>query len=297
MTDLDNARARLSNIQTVEPILGALRTISLGSWQTVITQQRRVHLYEQRLLAMLPTLLPLLAHQRRTAEQQPHEPQSARRTVLLAIGTERGLCGPFNVAILQRIQQYLAERGDSSAEVELVVLGGRLARMCRRAGHRPARQSALSVTSLPPFLTAFQLAADWLADYEAYRLESVDVIYNAYERMGAYRTTVDRLLPFRLDDTDLEELAPWPTPQVDTDPNSLYARVVEQLCALHLFRLLLSSAAAEHSVRYQLMESATQNADRLIEELTMSIQSARRQAITREMQELAAGARLIGPQR
>jgi F-type H+-transporting ATPase subunit gamma len=58
---------------------------------------------------------------------------------------------------------------------------------------------------------------------------------------------------------------------------------------------LIDSATAEHSARYQIMENATQNAQRLIEELTLAVQNARKQAITQEMQELAAGAGLISP--
>ncbi|MCK4451452.1 MAG: F0F1 ATP synthase subunit gamma, partial [Anaerolineae bacterium] len=88
---------------------------------------------------------------------------------------------------------------------------------------------------------------------------------------------------------------PWPPPIIETDPLSLYARVVEQLTAASLYRLLLESAAAEHVARFQLLEGATQSAERLIAELTLVVQTARQQAITREMQELAVGAGLIGP--
>jgi F-type H+-transporting ATPase subunit gamma len=86
----------------------------------------------------------------------------------------------------------------------------------------------------------------------------------------------------------------WPPPIIDTDPLSLYTTVIEQSVAVELYRVLLASSAAEHSMRFQLMESATQNADRLIEELTLIIRTARRQEITQEMQELAAGAGLLG---
>jgi F-type H+-transporting ATPase subunit gamma len=81
---------------------------------------------------------------------------------------------------------------------------------------------------------------------------------------------------------------------VETDPVSLFARVIEQLTATRLYALLLESAAAEHAARYELMGAATQNADRLIAELTLAIHTARQQAITQEMQELAAGAGMIG---
>ena len=56
---------------------------------------------------------------------------------------------------------------------------------------------------------------------------------------------------------------------------------------------MIEAALTEHATRYQLMESATQNADDLIEALMLIVQSARRQAITREMQELAVSAGLL----
>ena len=84
---------------------------------------------------------------------------------------------------------------------------------------------------------------------------------------------------------------------IETDPLSLYTHVIEQWTATRLYELLLESATAEHSTRYELMGAATQNADRLIDELTLAIQTTRQQAITQEMQELAAGAGMIGTRR
>jgi F-type H+-transporting ATPase subunit gamma len=156
-------------------------------------------------------------------------------------------------------------------------------------------QTALSlpVTALPPFSMAFEWASRWLKRYEAYQLDAVDVVYNAYAGAGVYESRIMRLLPPELPALSsaaerVEDMI------VETDPLRLYTRIVEQWSALSLYDILLEAAASEHSARYQLMESATQNTDRLIEELTMVIQSARRHAITREMQELAAGAGLLG---
>jgi F0F1-type ATP synthase gamma subunit len=86
----------------------------------------------------------------------------------------------------------------------------------------------------------------------------------------------------------------WPLPIIETDPVTLYTHIVQQWTAVRFYRLLLQSAKAEQSVRYQLMESAGQNAERLIDELSGVVQAARQQAITREMQALAVGAGLVG---
>jgi len=151
------------------------------------------------------------------------------------------------------------------------------------------------VTTLPPFRTAFDLTRRWLERYEAHDLDAVDIVYNGYHSLGRYDPTVVRVIPPQLSQNETGSQGEcWPPLIVETDPLSLYVRIVEQQVALNLYGALLDSAAAEHSTRYQLMEAATQSTERLIAELTLVIQTARQAEITQEMQELAAGAGLIG---
>jgi F-type H+-transporting ATPase subunit gamma len=199
------------------------------------------------------------------------------------------------VAVIERAEQYLNEQETAGAQVQLMALGARVRRIFQRRKWPLAWSGALSIATLPPFHLAFELTRRWLARYEEWELDAVDLVYNAYHGTGHYEPTVVRLIPPQLPPEGPNSLSEsWPPPIIETDPLSLYARVVEQWAAVSLYGLLLDSAAAEHSTRYQLMESATQNADRLIEELTLAVQAARRHTITREMQELAAGAGLVG---
>jgi F-type H+-transporting ATPase subunit gamma len=292
MIELERAQARLENIRSVQPILSALHTISLGSWQMALNQRGRVQRYAER----LETLLPLvMAHLPSPPFHPP--PMGGDRgggIVALVIGSERGLCGRFNAAVVECAEAHLA---DQEANVELMALGSRVCRILERHGHQLVRSGALSITALPSLELARDLCCRWLARYEEHGLDAVDLIYNAYRGLGSYEPTVTRLIP---------PSPPFIPPAsggdrggkipviIETDPLSLYTRVIEQLTATRLYELLLESASAEHAARYELMGAATQNTDRLIAELTLAIQTARQQTITQEMQELAAGAGMIG---
>lgn len=286
--DLDRAQDRLENIRTVVPLLGALRTISLGSWQTALKQKTSARRYGEQLRAILPLLLPHLPMGGRGQRES-----SPTRVVALVMGSERGLCGRFNIALVEHVDGYLRERANAGIQVELEVLGSRTRRTLEYRRVPLAWSGALPVTAAPSSRLAFDLTHRWLARYEAGELDAVDLLYNTYQGMGRYESTTVRLIPPQMPpQATLQDT--WPPPIVETAPLSLYARIVEQGAAIRLYELLLDSMAAEHATRYQLMESATQNADRLIEELTITVQTARRHAITREMQDLAAGAGLLG---
>ena len=333
MEQIERARERLENVQGVKPILGGLRTISLGSWQAALKRRSSVRHYALRLGSMLPWLLPHLETRRgllsraRTllspalARLRDGEPDSEAapkpsQIKVLVIGSERGLCGRFNSAAADQLDAYLRDESSGGAIIELMVLGGRAQRILERRGYEPTPAGTLSMTTLPSPALPFDLARRWLGAYEDRQLDRVDLIYNRYRGTGTYEPTTIRLIPPQLptDERPAHQQPPGPgsgelrgrpsaesgptayPPIVDTDPLSLYAAVLEQSVAVRLYGILLDSAAAEHSTRFQLMESATQNADRLIEELTLATQTARRQAITQEMQELAAGAGLLGRQ-
>lgn len=311
--DLERIESRLENVRAVGPILAALRTISLGSWQMALNRLRSLEGYSGRLLTFLPAVLPhiqatpprtLVATLRQRLPFLRKAPVLAlpepERVFALVIGSERGLCGRYNTAIVGRTEQYFAEMEMRGATLEVAALGTRIIRIFHRQKRALRWSQPLPVTRLPAFELAFRLTREWLQRYEASEIDAVDVLYNAYDGPGRYSPTVFRLLPPDLPSANpltLEEERLTTPYIVETDPLRLYVRIVEQWTAINFYALLLTAAASEHSARFQLMESATQNVDRLIEELTQELQSARRQAITTEMQELASSAGLLGKPR
>jgi len=291
---LERAQNRLANIRGVDPLLGALRTISLGSWQAALKRKVAATRYREHLMSLLPSLLPSLQSSKRVLGRKP---LSVSQIAVLVVGSERGLCGRFNKVIAEHTEQYLEKHKTDGIQVDLWALGSRVIRTFKRRQRTLAWSDVLSTTSLPSYRLAHGLVHHWLSSFEGGDLDAVDVLYNVYLGAGRYTPTVVRLIPPKIPPTGLPSLdEPWPPPIIETDPWSLIKRIIEQAGAISLYECLLDSAVAEHSARYQLMEEAVTNTKRLIDELTMDVQMARRQQITREMQELAAGAGLIGSQ-
>jgi F-type H+-transporting ATPase subunit gamma len=283
---------RLDTVRAVEPLVSAMRNISMGSWQRALRHRVEVQAHRERLHALLPPVLP---HLPRPGRLRTKEVKHSDRIVLIVVGTERGLVGQFNRSLAHRAAQYHADGSARGLRTESWSLGTRLARVLERDGHPASIWHALPGGGLPPYPLALDLTRLLLTDYEAVRLSHADVLFQRQTPGDRYQPTMVRLIPPDLrPDRRAARRQTWPPPIIETDPLGLYARLVEQLIATTLYDCLVESAVAEHALRFQLMEEASQNAAQLIEELTWAMQAARRQAITREMQELVAGAGMLG---
>jgi len=286
MESLEQTKARLENIRGIEPILTALRTIALGGLRTTLRRLENARVYYAQLQQVLRLALEHLPHYNSSAIHQ-----RCGRCALLIVGSQRGLCGPFTSMVADASEQALRELQAEGVEVEIMVLGEHAHREMRRRGFQTAWEGRLPITSAPSFGMATELAEVALRRYEDGELEAFYVTYNHYLGAGRYEPRKVTLIPFKTEHP-LEEPV-WPPPIVETDVRSLYKRVARQLVALSFYQVLLASAAAEHSARFQLMDGASQNSRRLIEELTLAYHTARQQAITQEMLELAVSAGLV----
>jgi F-type H+-transporting ATPase subunit gamma len=271
--------------------------------------------YADKLLALVPYLLPhirdkrapvrrWLIHSRR--DERAERSGDERSLVALVLGSERGLCGQYNHILIDELGSYLQKKQDKGVKITLVALGSRLIRELRRQEYEPDVTRALSVTRLPSYELAREFVDQWLTDYESYIIDAVDVIYNVEVGATNYTPKIFRLIP---PSPPLQALAPSRADSqvehvrisdsrekiiIESDPVGIYARIIEQWTTTTAYLLMLEAAGTEHAARYQLMESATQNAEALIETLTRDIKTGRRRTITQEMQELAVAAGMLG---
>lgn len=289
MDSQERLKTRLDNVAAVEPILGALRSISLSS--RLLTLQR-VGMTERyvtglgQVLAQARRALPAGA-----PELWPQRP--AEKVILLVLGTERGLCGSLNELLAAEARAWLSRRQAQAPEVRLGVLGRAAEKALRRLRRAPVWSWRLPSRGLPPYDLAVRLSEEWLKEYQSDGLDAVYVIHGVRRGLAGYAITTSTLLPPALPvdaaDDDLEL-----PPIVEGDWSSLVQEALRLWLCAAFYGIMLRSAVAEHTARYQLLEGAVQNAHRLTEELSLQLQQARQEAITAELQDLMAGSGLIG---
>lgn len=290
----ERAKTRFNNIKAIDPLLGALRTISMGAWQMALNKMARLEGYEEKYNQILVEILPHVEKQRlRKVKIKEKSPELAD-TILLIIGTERGLCGKFNDILIENTLSWI--ESEEIGSYQIWAMGSRMVSKLEQRDLDISWRNPLPSAEIASYQQAYLTTQNWLEQYESYAFNKFIVLFNQVGKGGSYRFSVFQLLPFEQQRkiTDLEETQKkWPRPIVETDPSGIYRRIIQHYVASSFYKILLRSAIAENAARYNLMQEAKDNAEEILEELNRVINAERKRQITQEMQELAAGAGLL----
>jgi F-type H+-transporting ATPase subunit gamma len=211
------------------------------------------------------------------------EREGGKRLIVL-ITTDRGLAGPLNTNTIRFAAREITEgKGDLA-----VVTVGRKGRDAMRRAGVPMEAHFAGFGDRPNFADVIPLARLISDDYLAGKFDHVDIVYSRFITTLTQKPEMYQLLPIQ----PSEDTAGIPGNQFIFEPNA--ATVLQQLLpryvATRLFQAVLESKASEESSRMVAMKNATENAEELIEDLTLSYNKVRQSNITREMIEIASGA-------
>ena len=209
--------------------------------------------------------------------------EGGKRLIIL-ITTDRGLAGALNTNTIRFAAQQITETaGDLT-----VVTVGRKGRDAMRRSRVPLEAHFEGFGDKPAFADILPLARLITDDYLAGTYNKVDIIYSKFVSTLTQRASIDELLPV----APSEDTEGIPGNQFifEPDPATVLERLLPRYVATRLFQAVLESKASEESSRMVAMKNATENAEELIEDLTLAYNKVRQSNITREMIEIASGA-------
>jgi F-type H+-transporting ATPase subunit gamma len=210
--------------------------------------------------------------------------REAGKRLIVLITTDRGLAGALNTNVIRFAAQQITE-GSGELSVETV---GRKGRDAMRRARVPLEAHFEGFGDRPTFADVLPLARLISEDFLAGKVNRVDIVYSHFVSTLSQKPTLDELLPIR----PSEDTEGIPGNQFIFEPSP--AAVLEQLLpryvATRLYQAVLEGKASEESSRMVAMKNATENAEELIEDLTLAYNKVRQTNITREMIEIASGA-------
>jgi F-type H+-transporting ATPase subunit gamma len=216
------------------------------------------------------------------------------RATLLVLSANRGLCGGYNGGVLRNAYARLEELRNTVPEVRLEVSGKRGISAFRfRKIHVDERFTHFE--DKPAYREVEILANRYLEAYEAGQLDRLDVVYTRFESLSRQHATVETLLPLAAIEGMEEEENGEPGTQYEFLPSaeSILDEVVPTSFKVRLFKCFLDAAVSEQIARMTAMKNATDNADSMIDSLSIAYNRARQGQITGELLEIVGGAEAL----
>ncbi len=218
-----------------------------------------------------------------------------KRTLLLVITSNRGLCGGYNAAIIREgaaaLRKLFPGGGKFEDHVHLELSGKRVISWCRYQGI-PAQATYTHFEDKPQFAQVEELANKYIQLYISGQVDRVDVAYSKFYNAAKQVPVVETLLPLSPDALTDKKAAPAPKVEYEflPDPKDILEEILPVSFKIRLFKAFLDAAVSEQIARRVAMKAATENAGEIIKSLSSQYNRARQAQITKEIAEVIGGA-------
>jgi F-type H+-transporting ATPase subunit gamma len=322
MPTLKEIKGRIGSVQSTLKITSAMKLVSsakLRKAQTAIANMRPYEEQLQRILATVQaasgtkTVLSVSERPKNEGSDTESAVSVSGKVIILALASNSSLCGGFNANAIGKVKALLEEY----PEATVYSIGRKMADAMRKAGY-PSPKDYSDLSEHPSYGPAAELTEKLMEELEKGHIGKVFLVYNHFVTTAKQVPVVEQFLPItasaglantaadisasakkKADAPTETSAAANPTrreadslgPDVILEPNAkeLLEALIPKTLKLKLYAALLDSAAAEHAARTVAMQTATDNGEDLLDELTLQYNKGRQQKITSEILDLASG--------
>jgi F-type H+-transporting ATPase subunit gamma len=278
---------RRKSIQNIAKITKTMKMIAQAKFKRAFDRAVAARPYTDRLTALVGEL------SRAAGTDFTHpllEPREGARIAMLAVASNRGLCGGYNSGVARATIEAHRAAVAEGKEVQLVVVGRRVTSALRVAGITPER-TITTFDDRPTLEQAREAVAPLVEAYAQGRVTEVRLAYMRFESASRQFPVVETVLPFPVPTPAPGEKAPVERDWIfDPSPAAILTDLIPRAVRLRFFQAFLDASVAEQVARMAAMSAATDNAQDMIVSLGRLFNRSRQAQITTELSEIMGGA-------
>jgi len=291
MATLKALKTRIGSVSSSEKITGAMKMISSAKVHKNELELRKLLPFRNQVKSIMGHLLdtnmefdsPLIAE------------RDVRKVGVVVYGTDDGLCGAYNINIFKRLLAEISRiRGQYGNDVEITVypIGKKMAKACLKLSIEGVRtlvpagvDSKMSASVVNEF--THQLRSDFIAG----NVDHIDVLYMRFVSMSRQIATVEQIFPVSNDAIEEESSVESDNKMYifEPDANSIFNEVLPMFVLSTMQEITIENRASEQAARVMAMQSANDNAKKLLDSLRLEYNKLRQQSITTELLDILGG--------
>ncbi len=284
MASLRDIKLRKGSIQSTQQITKAMKLVS-----TVKLQKARGHAESANpyFNYMYRTVTSMLARSGNISH--PYlKPGGSEKKAIVVISSNRGLAGGYNSNIVKLIAGSELPKED----VKIYAIGRKAKEGLERKGYEIVADYS-EVMEEPAYADAAEICGDVLEAYTSGEVGEIYLAYTHFKNTVSQVPTMMKLLPVEFDDVELAEADTKTLMNYEPNEEEALNMIIPKYVTSLFYGALVEAVASENGARMQAMDSATNNAEEMISDLTLMYNRARQSSITQELTEIIAGAEAI----
>ena len=284
MPSVRDIRRRVRSIKNTAKITKAMSMIAASKMRRAQEMALRGRPYAERMRALLADLAA-----------QPHEEEylhpllrrrEPRNVAVVVITPDRGLTGGLNSNVNRRAGEFIVRQ---EAETAVVAVGKKGRDFFVRTGQN-VKAVFTDLGDRPSLADVTPIARLVIDEYSGERIDAVHLAYAQFVSTTAQRPVVAPLLPVVPTELDPRQAVGY---IFEPDSVGVLASLLPRFVEMQVYHAVLESIASEQSARMVAMRSATDNANEMVEDLTLAMNKARQETITRELLDIVGGAAAV----
>lgn len=290
MPSLKEVKTRIASVNNTRKITSAMKMVASSKLHRAQQAIENMRPYESRLEKIMASFI-------NSMEGELSSPYAMKREVtrvaLVVFTSNSSLCGGFNSNTIKALRKKVEEYRSNGVEVvQIFPFGKKGAEAVRKLGYTEAPDYSAQLDH-PAYEPAAQVAAELMEMFAKGEIDRVELVYHRFKNTASQILTEETFLPVSLETSETE------TPEkasgyeldyiIEPSKEALMQQLIPKALHLKLYTVLLDSLASEHAARVVAMQVATDNADELLNELTLTYNKTRQQAITTELLDIIGG--------
>ena len=288
MASLKEIKGRIGSVEGTLKITSAMKLVASS----------KLHKAQMAIEGMLPydrqlhkIMVSLLSGDAKVTTPLCHPHDKVKRVAVVAIASNSSLCGGYNSNSLRQTTALLheyAEAGLTSDAIECYVIGRKLEQGLNKLKGFTLHKEYVEKGDRPAFATAQELANRLMKDYLDGRIDRVELQYMHFKSTATQVPVREVFLPVQLE-TPQEGAASCAGYIIEPTPGDVLNTLIPDALCMKIYTMMLDAQAAEHAARTVAMQTATDNANDLLDELRIQYNKGRQAAITAELLDIVGG--------
>lgn len=301
MPNLKDIKSRISSVQNTKKITKAMKMVAAAKVKRAENTVKAARPFSDELLHLIRRMLATVEEfsisglkVERGLDNYPEllKRREVKSEGLLVITSNKGLAGAYNANIIKTTLKRIKENSEKGIKTIIYPVGQKaISGFKHKSGDFELREGYISIANEPTATGANIVAEDIADDFVSGKIDKIDIITTHFNNMMSYNIVNWEILPVEIKEAESHELDP--VMEFEPSAHGVLQQLVPMYITNSIFQALLEANASELASRMTAMSAASNNAEEMINTLTIDYNKARQAAITQELIEIVSGASSI----